>query len=60
MAKLQASLKTAYKAAARANNAHRKNNFYYDRRAKQREFKVGDWVYLHTTAGKKVCRRNLR
>jgi hypothetical protein len=57
MAKLQASLKAAYKATGRANNvAHRKNKFYYDCCAKQQEFKVYDSVYLHTTAGKEDCR----
>jgi hypothetical protein len=36
LSQLQASLKPAYKAVGRANNvAHRKNKFYYDRRAKQ-------------------------
>jgi hypothetical protein len=52
MDKLQATLKAAYKSASLANRAaHSKNKAYYDRRAKQREFQVGEWVYLHTTVG---------
>jgi hypothetical protein len=51
MAKLQANLRQAYKAVSEANRAaHRTNKKYYDRRAKQRSFMAGDYVYLYNPA----------
>jgi len=58
MEKLKASLRQAYMEATVANRqAHQTNKRYYDRRAKRREFKTGDWVYLYNPAIKPVLSR---
>ena len=50
---LKASLNTTYKCVNKANKkAHQNNKRLYDRRAKLREFKVGDLVYLYSPAMK--------
>ena len=50
---LKASLNTAYKCVNQANKkAHQNNKRLYDRRAKLREFKVGDLIYLYSPAMK--------
>jgi hypothetical protein len=51
--RLRASLKNAYKAVSIANRtAHQTDKRYYDRRARHREFKVGEWAYLYNPARK--------
>jgi hypothetical protein len=53
LANLQESLRKAYKAVAQANkNSHQNNKRLYDRRARLREFKIGDLVYLFNPARK--------
>jgi len=50
---LKSTLKTAYK-SVRENNykSHVTNKMYFDRRAKERNFKAGDIVYLFSPAKK--------
>ena len=53
LASLKTSLKLAYESVRRATRkSHENNKKYYDRRAKLRQFQVGDHVYLHNTARK--------
>jgi len=48
---LKASLRTAYKLAAKAKQkSHQANKKLYDRKAKERNFNVGDLVYLYNPA----------
>jgi hypothetical protein len=48
---LRASLKSAYKLAAKMNRkAQQTNKRFYDRKAKERSFEVGDLVYLYSPA----------
>ena len=50
---LKPNLKTAYKMARDyARESHANNKRYYDRSAKEREFSVGDFVYLYNPAVK--------
>ena len=50
---LKTSLKTAYKSVAKANRmSHRNNKKLYDRKAKLRNFQVGEFVYLYNPAMK--------
>ena len=50
---LRKSLKSAYKLAARANQKSQQiNKRLYDRKAKERNFNVGDLVYLYSPARK--------
>jgi predicted RNA-binding protein with PUA-like domain len=50
---LKASRNAAYKCVNKANKtAHQNNKRLYDRRAKLRNFKVGDLVYLYSPAMK--------
>jgi hypothetical protein len=50
---LKASLKQAYRAVNKANRKSRQiNKKYYDRHAKLRSFRIGDYVYLHNPARK--------
>ena len=50
---LKSSLRTAYSLAAKANKkSHSKNKRLYDRKAKMREFRVKDLVYLYYPARK--------
>jgi len=45
---LKASLRSAFRSVKWANRkSHQKNKKYHDRRAKHREFEVGDLVYLY-------------
>ena len=58
---LQESLKTAYEAVNRANrNSHLNNKRLYERRAKLREFKEGEFVYLFTPAKKPKLSKKFR
>jgi len=51
---LKSRLCTAYKMArVQGRRSHATNKRYYDKRAKHREFEVGDTVYLHNPAVKK-------
>ena len=51
--RLRASLKNAYKAVSVANRtAHQTNKRYYNRRARNREFQVDEWVYFYNPARK--------
>jgi hypothetical protein len=56
---LQSSLKTAYKTVRRnIRNSYSANKKYYDRRAKERNFKVDDVIYLYSPAMKPgECRK---
>ena len=50
---LKTSLKTAYKSVAKANRmSHRNNKKLYDRKAKLRNFQIGELVYLFNPAMK--------
>ena len=52
--KLKSRLRTTYKLAReQGRRSHASNKRYYDKRAKHREFSVGDLVYLYTPAVKK-------
>ena len=51
---LKSRLRTAYKIAReQGRRSHATNKRYYDKRAKHREFQVGDTVYLYNPAVKK-------
>jgi len=48
MERLKASLRQAYKEVSVAKRqAHQTNKSYYERRAKRRDYKTGEWVYLY-------------
>jgi hypothetical protein len=48
---LKDSLKMAYEMAREhARKAHAVNKRYYDRRAKERSFEAGDYVYVYSPA----------
>ena len=49
---LKTSLKTAYKSVAKANRMSHRNNKQYDRKAKLRNFQVGELAYLYNPATK--------
>jgi hypothetical protein len=58
---LKASLKLAYRSVRLANQIiHRKNKKFYDRKAKLREFKFGDFAYLYYPAVKPGLYRKLK
>jgi hypothetical protein len=58
---LKESLRTAYEAVGQANkNSHQNNKRLYDRRAKLREFKEGEFVYLFTPAKKPRLSKKFR
>jgi len=50
---LKASLRSAFRSVKWANKkSQQRNKKYHDRRAKHREFEVGDFVYLYQPARK--------
>ena len=58
-AHLKPRLRHAYKAVAKANRkAHAANKQCYDRRAKRRSFKVGDYVYIYNQLGNQGCQKS--
>jgi RNA recognition motif-containing protein len=53
IANLKASLKLAYKSAGIANKRlHQTNKKYYNQRAKQHSFEMGEFVYVYNPARK--------
>jgi hypothetical protein len=61
IANLKSTLKLAYRSVRRANQkAYQTNKKYYDRKAKPREFKVGDFAYLYNPAIKPGLSRKFK
>ena len=55
---VKASLRTAYKLAAKANQkSHQANKKLYEHKAKEHNFNVGNLVYLYNPAIKPVLTR---
>jgi len=60
MEHLRATLEQAYKAADIANKrSHQTNKEYYDRRAKQSSFEVGEFVFVFNLARKPGLSNNV-